>query len=111
MTLAFLYIFGFSTWGLLLLTWLILLGMKIQKHNVSIDAVKLQLSRTRLSLMSGLISPAPSSTLTDKIKKYMESSSGHPEVEEIDPGDVIVGVRFESADYPPEFDEDEDDGE
>jgi len=45
--------------------------------------------------------------IPDKVKELMEKSPGHPEVEEIDGSDEIIGVRFEAENYPPGFDEDE----
>ena len=39
----------------------------------------------------------------------MKSSPLHPEVEEIDGTDQILGVKFEARDYPPVFGDGEDD--
>jgi hypothetical protein len=41
--------------------------------------------------------------IPDKIKELMKSSPNHPEVEEIDGSDQILGVKFEARDYPPVF--------
>ena len=46
--------------------------------------------------------------IPDKVKELMELSPNHPEVEEIDGADEIIGVRFEAENYPPGFEEDED---
>ena len=116
MTAALLYIFAFSTWGLGLVTWLVWLGTFIQRHNVDLETRKASLAKAKLSLMSlgGFMLPRPSqqsrSDIPEQIKQYMQSSQGHPEVEEIDSEDVIVGIKFEGSSYPPDFD-DEDDGE
>ena len=45
--------------------------------------------------------------IPDKVKELMAKSPGHPEVDEIDGTDEIIGVRFEAENYPPGFDEDE----
>jgi len=47
--------------------------------------------------------------IPDKIKELMKSSPNHPEVEEIDGSDQILGVKFEARDYPPVFGDGEDD--
>jgi hypothetical protein len=114
MTAALLYIFVFSTWGLGLLTWVVVMGMKVQKHNISIERKKTSLAKEKLSMLVGGMLPMPQQLMSrpdihEKIKQYMKSSSGHPEVEEIDPDDVIVGIRFEGAEYPPEFDDQDED--
>ena len=46
--------------------------------------------------------------IPDKVKELMMKSPNHPEVEEIDGSDEIIGVRFEAENYPPGFEEDED---
>ena len=51
----------------------------------------------------GMNAPA----IPDRVKELMEKSPGHPEVEEIDGSDEIIGVRFEAENYPPGFDDDE----
>ncbi len=51
----------------------------------------------------GTVPPIP-----DKVKELMSKSPGHPEVEEIDGSDEIIGVRFEAENYPPGFEDDED---
>ena len=37
----------------------------------------------------------------------MKSSPNHPEVEEIDGSDQILGIRFEAKNYPPGFSDEE----
>lgn len=44
-----------------------------------------------------------SELIPDKIKELMKSSPNHPEVEEIDGSDQILGVKFEAGNYPPVF--------
>ena len=46
--------------------------------------------------------------IPDKVKELMSKSQGHPEVEEIDGSDEIIGVRFEAENYPPGFEDEED---
>ncbi len=45
--------------------------------------------------------------IPDKVKELMSKSPNHPEVEEIDGSDEIIGVRFEAENYPPGFEDDE----
>jgi hypothetical protein len=45
--------------------------------------------------------------IPEKIRELMKSSPMHPEVEEIDSTDEILGVRFEAENYPPGFGDDE----
>ena len=51
---------------------------------------------------------APMPPIPDKVKELMSKSQGHPEVEEIDGSDEIIGVRFEAENYPPGFEDEED---
>ncbi len=45
--------------------------------------------------------------IPEKVKDLMAKSPGHPEVEEIDGSDEIIGVRFEAENYPPGFEEED----
>ena len=47
--------------------------------------------------------------IPEKIKELMTSSPNHPEVEEIDSSDRILGARFEAENYPPGFAQDDGD--
>ena len=47
-----------------------------------------------------------SSKLQDLVKT---ANHNHPEVNEIDPSDLIIGVKFEGNDYPPEMDDEDED--
>lgn len=115
MTSALLSIFFFSTWGLGLLTWFILISIRIQNHNQEMEMNKLSIQEQKFKITDSLISqirgnmgglPMPrNSKLQDLIKS---ANSLHPEVNEIDHNDLIIGVRFEGADYPPTVDDDED---
>lgn len=120
MTTVFLYIFLFSTWGLGLFSWIIGLGhlltkwdIENQEKSLDIDQKRLilekfnSLSHSRPGFMMG--QPTPPSPLPnkeaipEKIKELMRSSPNHPEVDEIDNLDQIIGVRFEAENYPPGF--------
>lgn len=139
MTLSiFLYIFGFSTWAVGILSWLIILGGWVGKRDLEMRALKIEVQQkeflykkfTSLSeKLSGGMPPFPQppnspgmktpwgnvsdtkpskELIPDKIMELMQSSPNHPEVNEIDSSDQILGVRFEAKDYPPVFgDEDE----
>jgi hypothetical protein len=127
MTTAILYIFLFSTWGLGLLSWISALGHTAAKWELDREEKKLDISQKKLLFgkFNSLTSSAQSrmaahtvskETLSDlnaeeipeKVRELMKSSPNHPEVEEIDATDEILGVRFEAENYPPGFgDEDE----
>jgi hypothetical protein len=132
MATAILYTFVFSTWGLGLLSWVVVLGRKLEEWNLDTQEKNLEITQKKLlfnkfNSLSATPAPAASATkqtswgsittteppskesLPEKIKELMSSSPNHPEVEEIDGSDQILGVRFEAAEYPPAFgDEDED---
>lgn len=123
MTTVFLYVFIFSTWGIGLLSWLAALGNALSRWDLERQEKTLDIEQKKNlftkfnSLTAGriAISNATASTeepskdaIPDKIKELMKSSPNHPEVEEIDSSDEILGVRFEAENYPPGFgDEDE----
>lgn len=132
MATAILYTFVFSTWGLGLLSWVVVLGRKLEEWNLDTQEKNLEITQKKLlfnkfNSLSATPVPVASATkqtswgsittteppskesLPEKIKELMSSSPNHPEVEEIDGSDQILGVRFEAAEYPPAFgDEDED---
>lgn len=132
MATAILYTFVFSTWGLGLLSWVVVLGRKLEEWNLDNQDRNLELAQKKLlfnkfNSLSASQTPTAGATkqtswgsvtpteppskdsLPEKIKELMASSPNHPEVEEIDGSDQILGVRFEAAEYPPAFgDEDED---
>jgi hypothetical protein len=126
MTTVFLYTFLFSTWGLGLLSWIVGLGHLLTKWNLeSMErALDIEQKKALFEKFESVTSsrqgftmagqPAPSmpskDMIPEKIKELMKSSPNHPEVEEIDSDDQILGVRFEAENYPPGFgdgDEDE----
>lgn len=45
----------------------------------------------------------PTSTIPEPLKKMIEASALHPEAQEIDETDELIGVLFEGDLYPPEF--------
>ena len=127
MTTVFLYMFLFSTWGLGLLSWMVALGNFITKNNISNQERYIEITHkkalfNRFNDLSGIqaygsksqpskrapwgrVGEAEESPelIPDKIKELMKSSPNHPEVEEIDGSDQILGVKFEARDYPPVF--------
>ncbi len=127
MTTVFLYTFLFSTWGLGLLSWMVALGNFITKNNISNQERYIEITQkkalfNRFNDLSGIqaygsksqsskrapwgrVGEAEESPelIPDKIKELMKSSPNHPEVEEIDGSDQILGVKFEARDYPPVF--------
>ena len=123
MTTAVLYVLLFSTWGLGLLSWFAALSNTLakwdldrQEKSLDIEQKKLLLSKfnsitgARVPSLTSVAQMAEASkdAIPEKIKELMKSSPNHPEVEEIDSSDQILGVRFEAENYPPGFgDEDE----
>jgi hypothetical protein len=124
---AIAYIFLFSTWGLGLMSWLVLLSAKLQETELKSKEMKLGLQHKEL-LFNGLsdgfkkMQTQPSAVtpwgkvsdpkqseelIPDKILELMSHSKDHPEVNEIDGSDEILGVRFEAQNYPPIFDEED----
>lgn len=120
MLTALFYFFVFSTWGIGLLCLLSLLGDFITTSELNRKEKALELShKTQLfdkinsftdskppalpNFPQGFI-PAPAD-LPEKVKELMKSSPNHPEVNEIDGSEPILGVRFEAENYPPGFGE------
>jgi hypothetical protein len=124
MTAALLYIFLFSTWGMGLLTWLILIAIKVQNSTQDTEMHKLVVQSERMKIADDMISQVrqrmgPSlmsspqiqgnNELSSKLQELIKTAGRHPEVGEIDHNDLIIGVRFEGEDYPPTVDDDDDD--
>lgn len=118
MATTFIYLFLFTTWGLGLLSWVAWLGHKFAEWETEAQDKELEIEQKRvfldkLSAMTKLPSPMSSSPtiskeIPEKIKKLMESSPEHPEVDEIDGSDEIIGIKFQAENYPPGFVDDED---
>lgn len=122
MTSALVYIFLFSTWGLGLLTWASLLAIRVGEYGRSSEMAKLKIQRLRMEVADNIISSirqkalggnlaglgggALHSRLQDLVRT---ANNNHPEVNEIDSNDLIIGVKFEGSEYPPGVDEDDDD--
>ena len=116
------FAFVFLTWGLGLLTWVVFVGHKVSRWELENNGIKVDTEQKRLFLekvgalsgpfqrpFSSDATPSQVKELPEKIKELMKSSPNHPEVEEIEPTDLIIGVRFEAENYPPGFgDADED---
>lgn len=118
MTAALLYIFLFSTWGMGLLTWLILMAIKVQTSTQDTEMHKLVIQSERMKIADDMISQVrqrmgnsilPSGNqMSSKLQELIKTAGHHPEVGEIDHNDLIIGVRFEGEDYPPTVDDDDD---
>lgn len=123
-----LYIFIFSSWGLGLLSWFAILGAKLTRYNLENEERGLKIKAIKAingaipSMASQGKIPTPPwakpssesqpnpENIPEKVRELMKSSPSHPEVEEIDGTDQILGVRFEAENYPPVFgDEDRED--
>ena len=124
MATVFLYGFIFLTWGLGLLSWIVALSRMISRLELEHQERTLELSQKTLLLnkfnfltnggggrglsIGGLatqIAEPNKTDIADNVKELMKSSPNHPEVEEIDSSDEILGIRFEAGNYPPGFGE------
>lgn len=108
-----LYVFIFSSWGLGLLAALTALSMKLQEHGIRIRAMSLDAESGTLkqALMGRIAGGRVSREIPEELKKLMEHSPDHPEVNEIDGDDEVYGVVFKSHSYPPSMDPEDDDDE
>lgn len=118
---AILYVFAFSTWGLGLIAFISVIGINIEKWQKKKEIIEFELKEktiflerltsnsSPLNMMAAMsqMSNKKEIPIPDKVKELMAKSQGHPEVEEIDGTDEIIGVRFEAENYPPGFDDDE----
>ncbi len=125
MATIFVYIFAFSTWGLGLVAFISMIGINIEKWQKKKDILDFELKEKTILLEKLTSSNSPfmgmmaaaalgnkkegrgTPPIPEKVKELMELSPDHPEVEEIDGSDEIIGVRFEAENYPPGFEEDE----
>lgn len=127
MVTTILYGFIFSTWGLGLLSWMTVLSNFISKRDLENQEKFLEISQkkalfNKFNIISGIQPPSTQESkvkktpwgmveeaeeskdlIPEKIKELMKSSPNHPEVEEIDSSDQILGVKFEAKNYPPVF--------
>lgn len=120
MTAVLLHVFLFSTWGLGLLSWLAALSNSLANWDLDRQGKMLDMHQKKLifgkfnsltgdktiSLTNSVLT-ASNEEIPEKIKELMKSSPNHPEVEEIDGTDQILGVRFEAENYPPGFADEE----
>lgn len=122
---ALFYVFAFSSWGLGLIAFISLIGINVEKWQKKKEILNFEL-KEKITLFERLTSPSsplnammlaqsltkspqqPIGKLPEKVRELMKSSPDHPEVAEIDPSDEIIGVRFEAENYPPGFDDDDD---
>ena len=125
MATIFVYIFAFSTWGLGIVALISAIGINIEKWQKKKEVIEFELKEKTIMLDKLTSGPSPfgmmammaemgakrqgnaSPPIPDKIKELMAKSPNHPEVEEIDGSDEIIGVRFEAENYPPGFEEEE----
>jgi hypothetical protein len=128
MTTVFFYVFVFSSWGLGLLSWMVALSDFMTRRDLESKEKFLEITQkkalfNRFNDISGIQIPSLTQSektkrapwgrvgeaeespelIPEKIKELMKSSPNHPEVEEIDGTDQILGVKFEARDYPPVF--------
>ena len=122
---ALFYVFAFSSWGLGLIAFTSLIGINVEKWQKKKEILDFELKEKTIFLerltsnasplgfmammaqMGGKKEGQGPAQLSDKIKELMQHSAGHPEVEEIDGDDEIIGVRFEAENYPPGFEDDD----
>jgi hypothetical protein len=104
MVTSILYLFIFSSWGIGLFGALLALSMKAQEH-----AAKMKAAEKVFSFGQGVrfVGSEQSKGIPDELRKLMERSPNHPEVNEIEEDDEIHGVLFKSPSYPPAMDDEE----
>ena len=126
MATIFVYIFASSTGGLDLVAFISMIGINIKKRKKRKDILDFELKEKTILLerltssnspFMGMMAAAALSNkkegrgappIPEKVKELMELSPNHPEVDEIDGTDEIIGVRFEAENYPPGFEDEED---
>ena len=123
MVSALFYVFAFSSWGLGLLAFVSMIGINVEKWQKKKEVLDFELKEKTIFLERLTANNSPfmammaqmgskrdgqaPAQISDKIKELMQHSAGHPEVEEIDGDDEIIGVRFEAENYPPGFEDDD----
>jgi predicted transcriptional regulator len=117
---VFILILASLSWLAAMITWLVFMVQRVEKWEIEKEAIKFEIEQKKEfinkmgaraeSLMPSMakITNRPTE-IPEKIKELMKSSPDHPEVEEIDPTDMILGVRFEADSYPPGFGDVDDD--
>lgn len=111
--------FLFLTWGLGLIASMVAIGSYVTKRDLEDKEKLMDLEQREYmfekvkSMTNSRGSKSPSlptspTEIPEKLRELMKSSPDHPEVEEIEPTDSIIGVKFEAADYPPGFGDYED---
>jgi hypothetical protein len=105
------------TWGLGLLWGVALLGIVIkasslrneetsiknEEASMSVMAKKMILARSTMSLSNPFSGSGRG--IPEKLQELMNMSPNHPEVNEIEEDDEVVGVLFKSNSYPPEMED------
>jgi hypothetical protein len=108
-------IFLSLTWGLGLLFGLVILGIlagnntvkrKFLNLKLETEAFELMVKKSMIAKMAMRGAPSMGIGLPEKLKELMKMSPNHPEVNEIEEDDEVVGVVFPSDSYPPEMDDD-----
>lgn len=68
------------------------------------------ISSIRQKSLGGNLAALGGGALHSKLQDLVRTANNnHPEVNEIDSSDLIIGVRFEGSEYPPGVDEDDED--
>ncbi len=115
-------IFLSLTWGLGLLFGLVILGILAGNNTVKrkfltvkleTEAFELMVKKSMLAKMAmrGAPSMGMGIGIPDKLKELMKMSPDHPEVNEIEEDDEVVGVVFPSDSYPPEMEDELEDSD
>lgn len=115
MALTALYLFTYSSWGLGLFAAFMALAMKFQEHTEKIKLIRIESESRSVEIagkrgLANLLTSRPAK-IPEELQKLMDRSAGHPEVDEIEPGDEVFGVLFKGKDYPPNMENQEVDEE
>lgn len=97
-----------TTWGVCMIG---LLSRITNRHRRDfLQNQILEMNVKSLATLSNLpMFPKPQEEMSESLKMMIQNSGNHPEAQEIEPTDELVGVIFDGSIYPPEFDEDYED--
>ena len=88
--------FTFLTWGVGIIGFMALISGLHRKSLLQSKLLELELYRTVVS--------TPTSEMPEHLKVLIDNSANHPEAQEIEPTDELIGIIFDGAIYPPDLD-------
>lgn len=90
--------------------------MEIQRNSIRLRSAQIEIDTDALELQGRksfvdritAATPPMRKGMPDELKKLIESSPEHPEVNEIDEDDEVFGIVFKSHTYPPDMESNDD---